>query len=516
MAGKELFKMNYCNIQQRGRRKIGSQDIPIFLKLWFLRRYREVSIVLGLNILALGICVFNMTYGTDDYIHLLKGCDMVSWGRWASHIIYNYLCMQSYLPVLSQLAGITAMVLTGFELTRLWRIRNFINRVLIIAFFSLYPYVIEMYNFRTITAVYPWAYYLALLALNQRKGWIGSLLFCISLGIYQAVLGVAACAWLMALLFQLHANGYQLNKMLLRRHFKGWGWIILGLIGYFLILKMTLVQGDVNSRVSTELVGIVPMVNYMQYASILFIRLSFFPEYVIPLAPKIGVFLCIVLGTGIILVKSKLRWWTILIITILPPSAIVHVLPFAQPYLPWRISFGLIVLITGFLAMILQHKKLHKTGLALGLFLVVSFIIVDNARMFEQYIRNQRDMAMANRIACRIESLQGYTPGMKFVIVGDISPTQGSWWNGKCTIQAIKELYHDYSRERYTLEGSFEKPWSKYAIFINYLQLPLTLGSAEAEKTARQFIQVHGCRPWPHPSSVFIVDNTAVLFLNPS
>ncbi len=507
--------MNYCNIQQRGRRKIGSQDIPIFLKLWFLRRYREVSIVLGLNILALGICVFNMTYGTDDYIHLLKGCDMVSWGRWVSHIIYNYLCMQNYLPVLSQLVGITAMVLTGFELTRLWCIRNFINRVLIMAFFSLYPYVLEMYNFRTITAVYPWAYYLALLALNQRKGWIAAILFCISLGVYQTALGFAVCAWLMALLFRLHANGYRFNKTLLRWHFKGWGWIILGLIGYFLILKMTLVEGQMNSNISAGFFSL-DALSYLKYLSILFVCLSFIPEYVIPLVPKIGVFLCVVLGTGIILVESKLRWWVVLIIVILPFAAIAHVLPLAYTYVPWRVSFGLIVLVTGLFAMILQHKKMHKTGLWLGLFLIVSFIIVDNARMFEQYIRNQRDMAMANRIACRIQSLQGYTPGMKLVVVGDTSPIPVSWWKGKFTIQAIKDLFLYYSQKRYTLEGSFEKPWSKYEIFINYLQLPLTLGSAEAEKTARQFIQVHGCRPWPHPSSVFIIDDTVVLFLDPS
>ena len=507
--------LKYYSIQQSDGRRVGNHDIPIFLKLWFLRRYREVSIVLGLSILALGIYVFDMTYSTDDYIFLFKDCNMIASGRWAYHFIYNYLCMQNYLPVLSPLAGITAMALAGFELTRLWRIRNFTNRVLVIAVFSLHPYVLEMYNFRIVTIAFPWAYYLALLALNQRKGWVGATLFCISLGIYQATLGVAACAWLMALLFRLHANGYQLNKLLLRRHFKRWGWMLLGIAGYFLIMKLTLMPGSVNSRIAAGFFGADLLRNFLKYTFILFVRLSFIPEYVIPLAPKIGVFLCAVFGTGIVLIKSKLQWWAVLILVILPFAAIVHMLPMADPSVPWRISFGLIVLITGFLAMILQHKELHKAGLALGLFLISSFVIVDNARMFEQYIRNQRDIATANRIVCRIQSLQGYSPGMKLVIVGDTASAMLTW-DGKFTVQTIKNFTQYYSRHQFGLEGCFESTWSKYAVLCNFLQLPLIPTGPDSEKVARQFIQTRGSKPWPHPSSVFIVDDTVVLFLDPS
>jgi hypothetical protein len=506
--------LKYYNIRC-DRQRFGEHDIPIFLKLWFLRRYREVSIVLGLSILALGIYVFNMTYSTDDYIFLFKDCNMIASGRWAYHFIYNYVCMQNFLPVLSPLAGITAMALAGFELTRLWRIRSFTNRVLVIAVFSLHPYVLEMYNFRIVTVAFPLAYYLALLALNQRKGWIGAILFCISLGIYQATLGVAACAWLMALLFRTHANGYRLNKTLLRRHFEGWGWILLGIAGYFLIMKMTLMHGPVNSRIAAGFWGTDPLRNFLKYTFILFIRLSFIPEYVIPLVPKIGVFLCVVFGAGIILVKSKLRWWAVLILIILPFAAIAHTLPLAYPYLPWRISFGLIVLVTGFLTMILQHHKMHKMGLILGVFLIMSFVVVDNARMFEQYICNQRDIAMATQIACRIESLPEYTPGMKLVIVGDTGPALLTW-DRKFTIGAVKDFTRLYIRHRFGLEGCFETPWSKYAIFLNYLQLPLTAGGPTAEKAARQFIEAHGYQSWPHPSSVFIVSDTVILFLNNS
>ena len=512
---KELLKMSYRGILQNSGRAIGNDDIPVFLKLWFLRRYREVSIVVGLSILALGIYVFDMTYSPDDYFYLFKSYNLIAHGRWVSHIIYNYLCMKNYLPVLSPLVGITVMALAGFELMRLWRIRNFTNRVLIMAVFSLYPYVLEMYNFRIGAVAASWAYYLALLALNQRKGWVGAILFCVSLGIYQTTLGIAACAWLMALLFRTHANGYRLNKTLLRWHFKGWGWILLGIAGYFLIMKMTLMHGPVNSRIAAGLWGPDPLRNFLKYTFILFVRLSFIPEYVIPLAPKIGVFLCVVLGTGIILIKSKLRWWVVLILVILPFAAIAHMLPLAIPYIPWRVSFGLIVLISGLFAMILQHKKLHKAGLVLGVFLIISFVIVDNARMFEQYILNQREIATANQIACRIESLPEYTPGMKFLIVSDTGPALLTW-DGKFTVGAIKDFARLYTQQRFGLVGCFDADWSKYAVLFNFLQLPLTLGGPTAEKTARQFIQTHGCLPWPHPSSVFIVDDTAILFLDPS
>jgi hypothetical protein len=510
--------MNYLNchnVLRNSKKKVGNLDMPVSLKLWFLRRYREVSIVLGLSILALGIYVFGMTYSTDDYVSLLRSCNMTASGRWACNFMYNYLCMKNYLPILSPIAGMTAMALAGFELTRLWRIRNFTNRVLVMAFFSLYPYVLDMYNFRIIAVAFPWAYYFALLALNQRKGWVGAILFCISLGIYQAALGAAACAWLMALLFRLHANGYRLNKPLLRRHLQGWGWIILGIAGYLLIMKMTLMGGPANSRIEAGFFGDDPLRNFLKYSFILLLRLSFIPEYVIPLAPKIGVFLCVVLGTGIILIQSKLRWWVVFILIMLPFAAIAHILPLANPYVPWRISFGLIVFTAGLLGMILQHKKLHKAGQVLGLFLIISFVIVDNARMFEQYIQNQRDIAMANRIACRIESLSGYTPGMKFIIVGDTGPASLTW-NRKFTFSVIKDSIDYYSRHRFGMGGCFETEWSKYAVFCNFLQLPLIPTGPDSEKAAQRFIQTRISKPWPHPSSVFIADDAVILFLGPS
>jgi hypothetical protein len=318
----------------------------------------------------------------------------------------------------------------------------------------------------------------------------------------------------MTLLFRLHANEYRLNKSLLGWHFRGWGWILLGILGYFLIMKITLIGAHTNSRIEEGLFGDDPIRNFLKYGFILFLRLSFIPEYVIPLAPKIGVFLCVVLGTGIILIKSKLRWWVALIVLILPFASISHMLPLANPYVPWRISFGLIVLVAGFLTMILQHKKLQNAGMILGLFLIISFIIVDNARMFEQYIRNQRDIAMANQIACRIESLPGYIPGMKFIIVGDTSPALLTW-NGSFTFQTILDFTRYWSQNRFGLTGCFETPWSKYSIFTNYLNLPLSPGNPQAEKTAQEWIRTHECRPWPHPSSVFIADNAVVLFLDP-
>jgi hypothetical protein len=510
-----MNRWNYCRIKQSSEKRFDEQDILVFLKLWFLRRYREVSIVLGLSILALGIYVFSMTYSPDDYLFLFKRCDFISYGRWVSHFIYNYLCMKNYLPVLSPLVGMTVMALAGFELTRLWRIRHFINRILIITVFTLHPYVLEIYSFRIGTVLFPWAYYLASLALNQRKGWMLSVLFCISLGIYQVTLGFVASAWLMALLFRLHANNYQLDKKLFYRHLAGWGWIVLGILVYFLIVKITLMEGHVNPRLAAGFFGSNLFRNLLKYSFILALRLSFIPEYVFPLIPKLGLFLCTVLGIGVILVKSKLRWPALLILFILPYAAILHVLPITTPYAPWRVSFGLIVLVAGFLGMILQHRQLHKTGLILGLFLVVSFVIVDNAKMFEFYIRNQRDMAMANQIACRIESLPEFRPGMKFIIIGPAEPAP-LVWNGKLTVQAIKEFSRLYSRQPFGMEDSFNMAWSKYLIFCDFLQLPLIPTGPESEKAARQFIQTRGSKPWPHPSSVFIADDTVVLFLGPS
>jgi hypothetical protein len=506
---------NHLNTFPDFQNKYAGHDVIVAFQFWFLRRYREVSIVLILNILALGIYVFNISYGSDDYALLFQKCNLIASGRWAAHFIYNYLFMNNYMPVLSPLVGMTVMILAGFELTRLWHIRNFYNRILIMAFFSLYPYTLEMYCFRINVVTVPWAYFLAVLALNQKKGWIASILLCISLGIYQATLGMTVCVWLMTLLFRTTANQNQTQKSLFSQHLKGWAWIILGIASYLLIMKLTTLWGPVNSRIAAGFFSHDPLRNLLKYSFIILLRFSFIPEYVIPWIPKTGVFICVILGTGILLIQSRMRLWFLFVFLILPYAAICHMLPLANPDVPWRISFGLIALLAGLLAVILQHKRFHKIGLVLGSLLIFSFILVDNARMFEQYIQTKRDIAMANRIACRIESLPEYQPGMKFIIVGKTGPVPLTW-DRTFSAQTIRDFTLYFSKNRFGLGGCFETSWSKYAIFTNYLQIPLIPENQDMEKTAQQWIKVKGCQPWPHPSSIFTTKDTLVLFLGPS
>jgi hypothetical protein len=104
---------------------------------------------------------------------------------------------------------------------------------------------------------------------------------------------------------------------------------------------------------------------------------------------------------------------------------------------------------------------------------------------------------------------------MKLIVMGDTAPALLTW-DGKFTVEAINDFNRLYIRHRFGLEGCFETPWSKYEIFLNFLQLPLTAGGGKAAQSAQQFIETHGCQPWPHPSSVFIIDDTVVLFLGPS
>ncbi len=486
------------------------QNILYGWEMWFLRRWRETAISVGFSVLALGIYVFSMSYSSDDYALLLQRFPIRASGRWGFHIIYNYLCMHNYLPVLSSFVGITGMALAGFELTRLWRIRSFSCRIILILLFSLYPYNLEMYVFRIVSLAFPWSYYLALVSLNQKKGWLRAMLLCLSLGIYQPALGTAMCAWGMSFLICAQNRHFHINKSDLCNHLRGWLWIVLGVVLYGIILKLTLIGVESNSRVDSFFHWKDPLRNICYILFILFIRLSFIPEYVIPLMPKIGIFLIVLMGSGILVWKSRCRWWVILLLIGAPVLAIIHTLPLAEISVPWRVSLGLIIFVLGLWTILWNQYHTKKMSLILGGFLIPVFMIVDNARMYEHHLQDQADQAMANRMAARMESLPDYRKGLKLVIIGDYSE-HFKKFDGDICAEKIQDKICEQMQRKFSFGTVFGTRWGKYGILLNFLKLPMQKGTPRDETGVLS--QCSGRQPWPAPSSVFIKEDKVIIIL---
>jgi hypothetical protein len=175
---------------------------------------------------------------------------------------------------------------------------------------------------------------------------------------------------------------------------------------------------------------------------------------------------------------------------------------------------GLVVFIAGMLALTQESNSpaIRRTTMAVAVFLIGYFILNNNTILYKQHLTNQNDLVMGNRIIAKMQSLDGYQPGMELAIVGRIEKENFSK-EGKTNFEIIRDYIKHCSVRRYSLaKSAFETDWSKYSFLLKYMDLELKRCGPANFKKAIAFSQ--GRKPWPDPSSVFIQDDIVTLILS--
>lgn len=156
------------------------------------------------------------------------------------------------LPVLSALLMLFFYVLAGLLLVELFALRGRAVRFLVPILVACAPYVAEVETFHYCSAAYGFSFFLAVAAvlwvvrLSGWQGWTaGALCLAISLGMYQASIGVAAALCLMTLVLNLLRGAYDGSKLGCQfRRMLGMG--LLGCGIYYLLLKFFLWYDQVS------------------------------------------------------------------------------------------------------------------------------------------------------------------------------------------------------------------------------------------------------------------------------
>ena len=496
-----------------------------------LREYEKWKTIfwvsVGLNLLAyLGFIVYS-TYSFDDYGYLARGVDHIAHGRWFSGFIHNTLLQKSFIPTLAPIINMTFYILTGIGLCKLWKIPKKTSP-LVIALWSLHPYLLDAYNFRMATINCALVYLITIASLwlvQKGKGAfiLSIVLFYFALSTYQVALGFAAAVIMVQLLLMSFRESFSAESIrkCARLLFRYILMLTLSVVAYLVITKLLFLCLDVNVNARYQ-AGFISSIDQLKaklcvVATVLFVRLGPVKEFVLPFVGKLGIFI-VYLGAVLTIIKKTSKLSVIfpvfLWIALIPLGAISFSLPLESLVLPWRICMGLVVFFVGMFALTQESGSpvIRRTGLAIGGFLVIYFILNNNAILFKQHLTNQRDVFMANRIVAKMQSLEGYRPGMELAIVGKIQK-EGFSRAGKDDLEIARGYINYCTIRRYSLtKSAFEADYSKYSFLLNYCELELKKCRPENREKAQKFADKR--KPWPDPSSVFIQEDIVTLILS--
>ncbi|MHC4951838.1 MAG: glucosyltransferase domain-containing protein, partial [Planctomycetota bacterium] len=480
-----------------------------------------------LNLLAYGTYITHITYAVDDYTYINNKVNSLGDGRWMGNFIHNVLCQTSFMPTLTPILGMMCYILTGIGLCKLWSIPKK-SSFLIVAMWSLHPYLLDAYNFRLATFGFALSYLLAVAALiltTKRKwGFVAAVILSyFAVSRYQAVTGFAIAAIMIQVLLMSFRENFSAGTIrkctpLFFRYLLMLG---ISVAGYLITTKLILMLLDIeaNSRLQAGLISDIEQLKakLCVVATVLFVRLGPVKEFVLPFFGKLAIF-AVYLGALFSIIRKTVRLSVIipvlLWVSLIPLGAISFSLPLESLVLPWRICMGLVVFFAGILALTLESDSLviRRTGMVLGGFLIVYFIFNNNNILYKQHLTNQKDVFMANRITSKMQSLEEYQPDMDLAIIGRIQKETFSKAD-KDNLEIVREYIRHCSIRRYSLAKSvFEAGRSKYSFLLDYMGLELKQCSPKNMIKARLFSEDK--KPWPDPSSVFIEDDIVVLILS--
>lgn len=161
---------------------------------------RAFFIIVGINFLAFGFEMTNLTIHHDDLMHMFAPPELLGYylGRFSVGRIHQYTQNAYIMPFLQLFEGICVMTVYGLLISSYWGLRRTMEIVLVSAVLSVFPFFGQLFQYNTNMAIYPIAHLLAALAVilatraTIKHVILSALLFMLSFSIYQSVLANAA------------------------------------------------------------------------------------------------------------------------------------------------------------------------------------------------------------------------------------------------------------------------------------------------------------------------------------
>jgi hypothetical protein len=471
--------------------------------------------IVVVNLLAFGFEMTNLTIHHDDIWQIFLEDNILGYylGRFGLGWLHYKVQNAHIMPFLQMAQGIILMTAYGMVISYLWGIRKTVDIVIVSSTVCVFPYMAQIYTYNAAMATYPIAHLLSAVAvlLSTRAKLIhiaiASVLYVAAFSIYQSVIANAAtifCMWALSNL--LFNNDYKDSflRSMIKPTVSACLSVIAGSLLYFVVVSFMDINFD-SYQDAEQAFSFKGSFNPLYAATeVINGSRSFFlwPEHYFPNSLKklqliflaAATIFCLWLPKGF---PAKIIATVILVLSILTPRILQMVHPAGVYHNLTLTAYA--VSVAGFV-MVINRARFTLTrnlSIIIAVFLIGGYIVQCNWISTVNYLNTQAHYATLTQILARVRSLPVEWNGEKIIVVGSYKMKQDYPYKmatGVATDYIDMKPQHMQQLARLMRDDITFTPAS-----------PGTPGALE-------YAMTHS--PWPHPSSVGIVNGTGVVVLS--
>lgn len=477
--------------------------------------YRKAFLfILVINLLAFGFEMTNLTLHHDDVSHIFIQDTILGHylGRFGFGWLHYYTQNAYIMPFLQLAEGIVLMTAYGLLISHLWGVRKTLDIVLISSVISVFPYMAQLYQYNACTAPFALAHFLAAAAvlLSTRATPVtvvaASLLYTAAFSIYQSVLANAAtifCIWALAGLLFAKAGQPFVSKATARSVIGAF--LAVGAGGLLYMVAVSTMDLKFDSYQSAGQAFSFREGLNLPYAATEIIRESrgfffwpenYFPEYVkkIQLIFLAGAAIaCLWVPRGL---AAKAGALSLLVLAGFTPRLLQLLHPAGHYHALTLTAYA--VLIAGCVMIINRAGQMLARNISTvaALILIAGYILQCNWISTVNYLNTLAHYTTLTQILARARSLPATDwDGRKIVVVGSYNMRSDYPFKGATGVASeYMEAAHMQHLARLMRDD------------VVFLQ------ADDKTPGAMHYADTH--QPWPHPSSVGVVDGIGVIVLS--
>ena len=455
--------------------------------------------------------------------------EQFGFGRWFT-VVFFKLFYNADIPVFTPLAASIMNVITGLLVATMWTQGKKLSTTrltCITLLISLYPAMLSAYYFTVTTEMFIGGIFLSTLALYFASSlhlWrviVGTVFIMFAMATYQPCLSVFATIFMG--LFVLHVADHKGNvksfllvcKTTLLPKFLS---IILG--GIFYRVSLTLLGINVGGSHATKTVSFVDIpTRFVQVCRESFAALWYTqPELLSPLkeilltsailAALLLIYVAVRNSSTLLMRTIKIIALLLSIIGLVIATKAMFIVSSDIGYWQYRYNFSLGFLYAFTFFVLLSYCKkpwLKNIAFLLCLFVIMRYGQADLVRQGVLLRGQQHDLALANRILYRIESLPSIDFSKKYYLV-----RTGPY--PRIRMKSFRSKGHSYDRggSGHLDRGEITDIWCPADVMsllgskISWMGKGYMPDFRKKMEIARDIAKKQGRKPWPHKSSVFI------------
>ena len=474
----------------------------------------------------------NILHNYDDIAQQPRGYGTgVTSGRWLLSILGDFcdaIGGNYNLPVLNGLLFLLLIAISAGFLVSAFHIRSWRAAALMGILFAVFPSAFSTLVFRYTSGYYGLSIFLSVAAvwLFERYSWgwiLSAICIACSLGIYQAYVPITIGMFILILLRESLSEDADFRQ-LLRHSLCCCGVLLLGLLAYYVFLKLTLCLYGTQlsdyqgvSEMGKISLSAVPGLIYEAIYSVCMLPLK---DYCGLSATKLlkGAYLLLgLLSAGLLAYllvrqvrKVSVRLFVLLLCAVFPVGVnfIVIMCPDSWIYTLMVYSFVLISCVP----LILLNQvpaadkkclwlKAAKKGVAAALcILAVCYAYQTNVNYTALYYANRQMENYLSSMITQVRMADGFAPDKDWAFIGDIEdPLLGCYWEYEMSYGGIE--FTQWMLDRYS--------WRDW--IHNYYGYDIPIASDEKIDALSRSDAVRSMPCWPTNGSIQIIDDIIVI-----